>query len=133
MPLRRQILRLPPIARRDAEIRRLKRRVEKLQLALADEKAKPPPPPPPPAPPRYRPKVASWHVRVMEQQRVQQAVGALPGSTDHPRRNLLLKLQNYEIARSYGVSTPQVLGVWPTVAEIDFDALPDEFVLKSNG
>lgn len=133
MPLRRQILRLPPLARRDAEIRRLKRRVEKLQLALADEKAKPPPPPPPPPPPRYRPKVASWHMRVMEQQRVQRAVAALPGSTDHPRRNLLLKLQNYEIARSYGVSTPQVLGVWSTVEEIDWDALPYEFVLKSNG
>lgn len=133
MALRHQVRRLPPLARRDAEIRRLKRRVEKLQLALAEEKAKPPPPPPPPPPPRFRPKVPSWHVRVMEQQRVQEAVGALPGSADHPRRNLLLKLQNYEVARSYGVSTPQVLGVWSTVEEVDFDALPDEFVLKSNG
>lgn len=69
----------------------------------------------------------------MEQQRVQRAVNELPGSTAHPRRNLLLKLHNYEVARSHGVSTPEVLGVWEDTSEIDWDALPEEFVLKSNG
>lgn len=64
---------------------------------------------------------------------MQEVVAAHPQAAAHPRHNLLLKLHNYEVARSHGVSTPQVLGVWPTAADIDFDSLPEEFVLKSNG
>src|SRR5699024_9306880 len=108
MTLRHQFRRLPPIARRDEQLRELKRQVRGLERDLARVRAATPPPPPPP---RYRPKVASWHAWLMQQQRVQGAVGAL-GVTDHPRRNLVLKLQNYEIARSYGISTPEVFGVW---------------------
>ena len=37
------------------------------------------------------------------------------------------------MARSLGVATPQVLGVWPTIEEIDWDQLPERFVLKSAG
>lgn len=134
MVLRPQLRRLPPLARRDAqiqelrrEIRRLERRLEARQRQVDRLRAAPPPPPP------YPPRKPSWHVRVMEQQRVQRAIGTDPGYADHPRHNLFLKLHNYEVARSHGVSTPQVLGVWPSPAEIDWAALPEEFVLKSNG
>ena len=129
MALRHLLQRFPPVARRDAQIRQLRRQVDRLEHRLAV----PPPPPPPPPPPRYRPRIASWHTRILEQQRVQEVVARDDRAHTHARHNLFLKLHNYEVARSHGVSTPQVLGVWPTLADIDWDSLPEQFVLKSNG
>lgn len=115
------------IASRDARIAELRDRVGKLDQQVeqlrAERSASPP----------YRPDNPSWHIRIMEQQRVQRAVNALDGAEHHPRRNLFGKLHNYAAARSHGVATPQVLGVWREVAEVSWDALPDHFVLKSNG
>lgn len=132
MVLRHLVRALPPVARRDAQIRALRRQVRTLEerLAARPERVVPAPPAPPP---RYRPRVASWHTRVMEQQRVQATVARDARADTHPRHHLFLKLHNYEVARSHGVCTPQVLGVWPTPAEIDWASLPHSFVLKSNG
>ncbi|WP_454084902.1 ATP-grasp fold amidoligase family protein [Georgenia sp. Marseille-Q6866] len=124
MALRPLLRRFPPVAKRDAQIRQLRRQVDKLERRLAV---------PSPPPPRYRPRVASWHARILEQQRVQSAVARDERAHAHACHNLFLKLHNYEVARSHGVSTPQVLGVWPTATGIDWDSLPEQFVLKSNG
>ncbi|PYF99405.1 TupA-like ATPgrasp [Georgenia satyanarayanai] len=132
MALRDQLRRLPPIARRDEQVAELRKQVRRLERRL-ERRLAPPPPPPPPPPPRFTPKKPSWHVRVMEQQRVQRAIAADTRHADHPRHNLFLKLHNYEVARSHGVSTPRVLGTWQSLDDVDWDALPEEFVLKSNG
>lgn len=50
-----------------------------------------------------------------------------------PTRRLPYKLRGYEYADSHGVTRPMVLGSWMSVADIDFDDLPDAFVLKSDG
>lgn len=121
----------------EPEVGELKRRIDDLESQLAARQAAGSPaavsPESSSRQPSYDPKSASWHARIMEQQRVQQAVRALRGAVGHPRRNLLLKLHNYEVARSHNVSTPQVFGIWQSPSDVDFDALPDEFVLKSNG
>src|SRR5690625_5237922 len=105
--LRDVLRRLGPIAWRDARIEELLTKVRAQQGRIEElrEQRRAAPAPRPPARPagRYRPTVPSWHARIMEQQRVQRAVNALPGSEQHPRRNLFRKLHNYELARSLGV------------------------------
>lgn len=131
--LRDMVRRLGPIAWRDARLAELQAKVNDQRELIADLRTRLAAPPPPPPPPRYRPTVASWHTRVMEQQRVQRAVNELDGSAAHPRRNLFRKLHNYEVARSHGVATPRVLGVWQQLTDIAWDELPERFVLKSDG
>lgn len=128
--LRDMVRRLGPIAWRDARLAELQGEVREQRERIAELRARLAAPPPPP---RYRPTVASWHARVMEQQRVQRAVNELPDSATHPRRPLFRKLHNYAVARSHGVATPRVLGVWDQVADIPWADLPERFVLKSDG
>ncbi|HEY9468215.1 MAG TPA: ATP-grasp fold amidoligase family protein [Propionibacteriaceae bacterium] len=55
-----------------------------------------------------------------------------PEST-HPMRQLSYKLAIYEFAASHGVASPQVFATWRSLADIDLDGLPEQFVLKSDG
>lgn len=48
-------------------------------------------------------------------------------------RQLPYKLRNYSLANSHGIGSPEILALWPDVAAIDLDSLPDRFVLKSDG
>lgn len=48
-----------------------------------------------------------------------------------PRMELLSKLRSYRFAESHGVLVPEVLSVWSDLADIDWDELPERFVLKS--
>lgn len=50
----------------------------------------------------------------------------------HPLRQLPVKLANYRLGASHGISTPQVHAAWASVDEIDLANLPKEFVLKSD-
>lgn len=43
-----------------------------------------------------------------------------------------LKLPAYEFAQRHGVRLPRLHGYWPSPREVDWDALPDSFVLKGN-
>ncbi|WP_168211809.1 ATP-grasp fold amidoligase family protein [Ruania zhangjianzhongii] len=43
------------------------------------------------------------------------------------------KLRNLEFAASHGVGVPTAYQVWPDIASIDLGALPETFVLKSDG
>ncbi|USQ78587.1 hypothetical protein NF556_13205 [Ornithinimicrobium faecis] len=81
---------------------------------------------------KYSPKEPSWHTRIMEQARVGRFLSTKDTQREFPRRHLLEKLHNYELARSYGVATPRVIGSWPKVTEIPWDELPETFVVKSN-
>lgn len=50
-----------------------------------------------------------------------------------PRVSLMGKLKAYCLAESHGVSVPEVLAVWDDLDAIEWDGLPDTFVLKSAG
>ena len=43
------------------------------------------------------------------------------------------KLRMYQLAQSHGVAVPEILGLWATPEEIDWESLPDRFVVKSDG
>lgn len=49
-----------------------------------------------------------------------------------PVRALLSKQLSYALARSHGVATPEIFGVWDDPGSIDWANLPDAFVLKTN-
>lgn len=134
--IRAQLRRLPPIASRDARIKDLRRSERELRAELErltersqrleQERARLM------RPPKYSPKHPSWHGRVMEQARVGRLLDEIDTRAEYPRRRLLEKLHNYELARSYGVSTPRVVGIWEQLEEVPWDTLPERFVLKSN-
>lgn len=130
--LRKRLRRLGPIAWRDARIRALETRVRDRQQRLDTVRAQNRSLAKKPSE-HWRPEHPSWRARILEQQRVQRAVNALADSGGHPRRNLFRKLHNYEVARSHGVATPQVLETWADLADLTLDSLPSQFVLKSNG
>lgn len=50
-----------------------------------------------------------------------------------PRLQIPFKLRNYRLAASHGIAVPAVYGSWSSLDEIDLSALPDTFVLKSDG
>lgn len=134
--LRTQLRRIPAIAWRDERIAGLRESAGKLRAELRDAKernrhleqelgrlrraAK------------YTPAQPSWHWRVQEQARVGRHTARLADQGAYPRRHLLQKLHNYELARSHGVATPRVIGVWRTLEDVPWDSLPERFVLKSN-
>ena len=49
-----------------------------------------------------------------------------------PILQLYAKLPAQRFAAAHGVPVPEILGRWPDPGAIDWDALPDRFVLKSN-
>lgn len=81
---------------------------------------------------KYSPTHPSWHARIMEQARVGRYTAPMDRGREVPRRRLLEKLHNYELARSHGIATPRVVGSWPGIAQVPWDELPDTFVIKSN-
>lgn len=81
---------------------------------------------------KYSPKQPSWHTRIMEQARVGRYLSTKDTQREFPRRRLLEKLHNYELARSYGVATPRVIGSWQQITEVPWSELPETFVVKSN-
>ena len=81
---------------------------------------------------KYSPKHPSWHARIMEQARVGRYTAPKDRDRVFPRRRLLEKLHNYELARSYGIATPRVIGSWGRIEDVPWDELPEAFVVKSN-
>ncbi len=134
--LRAQLRRIPPIAWRDesiaslreqeatlqAGLRKAKERNRRLQAELDQARR----------PPKYSPSEPSWHWRMREQARVGRHVAQLDTQAEHPRRRLLETLHNYELARSHGVATPRVLGVWHRLEDVPWDTLPERLVLRSS-
>lgn len=100
---------LPPVARRDAAL-------AKLTEALAAEQA---------ARPSFTRslQVATRENRIFSS--TSQDWSAMAGFT-------LNKFGVKELGASIGVRTPEVYGTWQTLDEIDFDSLPDAFVIKAN-
>jgi hypothetical protein len=125
--LRSSVRRLPPIARRDRQIRRLKRRVHELRDRIAsleadaDARAE-----------RLRHEFArgpSFQVRINTERRLR----ALGEAFDTPSTSVIRhgKLHVYDLVRSLGIETPAEYGRWDDPADIQWDDLPDLVVIKS--
>lgn len=50
-----------------------------------------------------------------------------------PTRGMTYKLRTYEQVASHGFAIPTIYAVWENTSSLDLDALPESFVLKSDG
>lgn len=112
--LRSAIARFPPIARRDAQIAKLKRTVANRTADLERSYSKP-----------------SFRRLVYAERRLAAHMRGL-GSRDRGQV-VTRKLTSYSFAVSHGVDVPQVFAVWAKPEHIEWDDLPEEVVIKSNG
>ena len=119
--LRARTRQLPPVAWRDAKIRELRSEKRRLAAALsAAEKLAEPAQNEVPSFARH-----AYAARRINAHRVGRSV---------PRRanQIARKLNSYSFAQSHGVRIPTLLGLWNTPADIPWDDLPDQIVLKSH-
>ena len=112
--LRSTISRLPPIARRDEQIARLKRTAAKRAADVARSYSKP-----------------SFRRLVYAERRLASHLRELDPSDRG--QVVTRKLTSYSFAASHGVDVPHVFAVWKQPEHIEWDDLPDEVVIKSNG
>ncbi|OLT40221.1 hypothetical protein BJF86_05325 [Serinicoccus sp. CNJ-927] len=137
MNLRREVVkRVPPLAKRDAELRARNRRIRELERTrdaleqqLADERdraAKL-------VDPDELAQRSSFTQHLITLRRMTEDLRQLDPERRHPLRHLPFKLRNYRLAASHGIPVPQVLAVWEDAAQIDLAELPEEVVLKSDG
>lgn len=134
MPLRRAaravVRRAGPVARRDARIAELRATVAAQRTELADLRRRSNS-----AARRKKrefvvdPTKPSFYLKIEELKRHWADRTSEPPD---PVRALLSKQTCYALARSHGVATPTVFGVWDEPADIAWDELPDTFVLKTN-
>ena len=111
-PLRAAFTRLPPVARRDQRIAKLKRRLNKLEKSRQAMAEKP-----------------SFQVRLNEERRLRQ----LEVEIGAPSRSVIAggKFHVYDLVSSHGVDVPATYGRWDDPADIPWDDLPDAVVIKS--
>ncbi|WP_298889952.1 ATP-grasp fold amidoligase family protein [uncultured Serinicoccus sp.] len=137
MNLRREVIRrIPPLEKRDAELRRRNQRIRALEAertgleqeldAQRDHAATL-------VDPAELARRSSFTQHLVTLRRVTVALRELDPERRHPLRQVPFKLRNYRLAASHGIPTPRILGVWEDPAGIDLDALPDEVVVKSDG
>lgn len=126
--VRQRIKRLvPPIARRDEQIRELKRQLQRTTRDSGQESEE---------------ELTALRAS-LERPSLQRSLDDLRRSVvslrgvdpdqAHPLRQLPFKLRNYRLAASHGIAVPEIYAAWSTVDEIDLSGLPDEFVVKSDG
>ncbi len=109
--LRRRARALRHVAWRDDTIRRLRDENARLAAQLAAD-------------------TPSFRQHVFAARRV----NAHMAPYNHPDRGNLIarKLKSYSFAQSHGVRIPEVFGIWDAPEDIDWDALPDRVVIKTN-
>ncbi|MCW2750070.1 MAG: hypothetical protein JWR83_1180 [Aeromicrobium sp.] len=107
---------LPPIARRDHKIAKLSARVrsQKKGLKAASKRAV---------------EVPSFRRYVYAERRYASQMREL-NRTDRGT-SVTNKLRSYAFAQSWGVSVPEIYGIWKDVEDIAWDELPDTVVIKS--
>ncbi len=114
---RTQARRLPGVAWRDAKIRELTRQLARAERELAELRTS-------------EDDAPSFAAYVYAERRINAHLGArnYPGRSNQIAR----KLRSYSFAQSHGVRIPDLLGLWDTPADIPWDDLPDQIVLKSH-
>ena len=100
------------MARRDARIAELTRRVKELEKAR-----------------RRLAEGPSFQVHLNEEKRLR----AWESKLDAPSRSVIAggKFHVYDLVRSHGIDVPEQLGRWDDPADIPWDELPDAVVIKS--
>lgn len=150
---RRLLSTLPPIAWRDvrlmereAQVRELRERVDRLQRALAAGQEERPPPSAVSQPAKraaqdpqvYRGPLGeelirpSFRRQLLSARQTTPALRRLDPTGQHPFRQIPFKLRNYRLGASHDVPVPNVLKVWSRPSDMRFDHLPDTFVVKSD-
>jgi hypothetical protein len=111
-PLRAAFTRLPPLARRDQRIAKLRGRVATLEKSRQAMAEKP-----------------SFQVRLNEERRLRQ----LEVEIGAPSRSVIAggKFHVYDLVGSHGIDVPATYGRWDNPADIPWDDLPDAVVIKS--
>ena len=111
-PLRSAFSSLPPVARRDQRIAKLTRRVAKLEKSRRAMAEKP-----------------SFQVRLNEEKRLRR----LEVEIGAPSRSVIAggKFHVYDLVRSHGIDVPEQIGRWEDPADIPWEDLPDDVVIKS--
>lgn len=113
---RRLLLRLPPVARRDARIRDLQRKNHRLRKILREG--------PPPARIPKAPKPSYRAMMYQERRLIQLGMGETSVID-------LGKFRVQDLVRSHGIDIPRRLGRWARPEDIAWDELPDRVVIKS--
>lgn len=121
---------LPPLKWRDERIAELRAANAQLRASNAELARDETAPPEIPTEPSFGAHLQADR-RIFEEARLAVAAGA--DLVHAPRVELMHKLKAYRFAESHGVRVPEVLAVWSDLDEIDWDALPEAFVLKSAG
>lgn len=127
---RRAFTHLPPVARRDRTIARLREREERLRNELDQAKLQRQ---------QWKERANKDTVRepafmtsLWQSRRASELIQSHPDKQHHPRWRIAHKLRNYALAASHGIQVPQIHGVWPDLESVDWQELPDQFVLKAN-
>lgn len=113
--LREEVRRLELSRRADAEKHAAHRFAELQAAALLRERSTP-----------------SFRQQFRDMARQAQRAKVLDPDAWHPYRQLKCKLRNYRFAVSHGVGVPRIFGAWSSLDQIELDALPEEFALKSD-
>lgn len=137
MTLRQQVIgRIPPLARRDEELRRRARQIRDLRREqaqaerdLAEERARGEQL----VDPSEFAARPSFVRDLVALRRITVQLRELDPQRRHPLRHVPFKLRNYEFAASHGIRVPTVLAVWEDPTQLDLSGLPEAFVLKSDG
>ncbi len=74
----------------------------------------------------------SFHREVMQVRALHAAAKDVPGGARTPLRSLASKLGSYEFAAGHGVGVPHVYGVWKSLEDVPWSALPESCVLKAD-
>jgi len=118
--MRARARQLPPVASRDAKIRKLRAENRRLAAELTARKHSEPDVSDPPSFARY----------VYAERRINAHLGErnYPGRANQVAR----KLKAYSFAQSHGVRIPALVGLWDAPEDIPWDDLPDQVVIKSH-
>lgn len=73
----------------------------------------------------------SFRRNLLNLRRNVEALRPLDPDVYHPVLQIPRKMRNYRLAASHGVATPEILGVWGNIDDLDLSAMPERFVLKS--
>ena len=114
---------MPPIARRDKTIRKLRAQNARLAERLGSNA-------PAERPDAHPDDAPSFRQHVLAARRIK----AHMRERNYPDRGNLIarKLKSYSFAQSHGVRVPEIFGVWDVPEDIAWDALPDRVVIKTN-
>ncbi|MDD9206859.1 ATP-grasp fold amidoligase family protein, partial [Georgenia sp. 10Sc9-8] len=127
--LRKIVRSLPPVANRDAQIRRLKSELRSARAAQAEAAAAAESAAEVEAAAQQSEPAPSFHYKLHETRRIRALVEATGRAA--PVWDVNDKASGYRFAESHGVRTPAKYGHYDSPQDIDWASLPEMFVIKT--